>query len=182
MGNMLVFQVPDAVLHMVQEYSVSQSCLEKLPSQGVRDHTDNKGVWRMTNRSGKSHSPNGIPTTELETEDLIVCPQTYQTTLPMHRFYISYLHFWTLDHLLTQAPETEFILHNKLWNETMLGISFDLKARFSTHREPGNIKIQNLGHWIWNVCLQTVWFHVCLRWPMNTNHLIWGWGSSMEET
>lgn len=39
-----VFQVPDTVLHMVQEYSVSQSCLEKLPSQGVRDHTDNKGV------------------------------------------------------------------------------------------------------------------------------------------
>lgn len=58
----------------------------------------------MTNRSGKSHSPNGILTTELETEDLVEWPQTYQTTLPMHRFYISYLHFWTPGSLAHSGP------------------------------------------------------------------------------
>lgn len=72
-----------------------------------------------------------------------MCPQTYQTTLPIRRFYTSIPAL--LDTCITcslRPLELIFSCINKLESEVMLGVPFNLRAEFSTHREQGNIKIQ----------------------------------------
>lgn len=68
-------------------------------------------------------------------------------TLPMYRFYIFTPALQ--DTCITcslRLLEMNFSCINKIGNEVMLGVSFDLRVKFSIHREAGNIKIQNSGH------------------------------------
>ena len=111
-GNVQVFQVPDTAWGMVQGYPK-----ELAPSWGNVllsgfMHTQNQIAWKVNGRFGRWHPPNGTHTTECGTEDLAVCPPTYQTTLPRHKCFISVPVF--LDTCITclpSPPQIEFLLH-----------------------------------------------------------------------
>lgn len=180
-----IFQVPDAVWGMIQgcskESGLSWGNFLLSQFMDTQKQSDLRGY-----SISRSRYPNG--TTDRGIECLVVCSQTSQMTPHiLHRVDIdltfSYLRSGHLCHLLSLRPrKLNYSCLNKLGNEVMLGVRVDPRAKFSTHREPGDIKIQNSGRRIWNVCLQTVWFHVCLSCLVNTNRLIWGWRNKEEET